>query len=388
LIASRQRVFVVCDLVEERWPSMDFTAEAIVNSLDTHGDGSLVPVRVCPPMVRRFSRVEARESSGYAADRALNRFWDYPRLIRRTGSDADLFHVVDHSYAQLVHELPASRSLVTCHDADTFRCLLHPREERRSAIFKLMARRTLSGLRRAARVCCDSEATRETLAETGLIRQERLSVVPLPVHPAFSAERDPDADRRARALLGDCAAASADILHVGSTIPRKRIDVLLKVVARLREGVSGVRLLRVGGRFTPAQEALIEQLGLTTHVRILPKLDRKVLAAVYRHAAVVLMTSEREGFGLPVVEALASGTPVVASDLAVLREVGSDAVTYCPVGDVDRWAGAVAGLLHERNLDQAAWTRRRERGVSRAQEFSYRTFARRLSAVYSELLEA
>ena len=67
---------------------------------------------------------------------------------------------------------------------------------------------------------------------------------------------------------------------------------------------------------------------------MLPFLDRATLAAVYRRSALVLLPSEREGFGLPVLEALACGTPVVASDIDALREVGGDAVRYCPAEDV------------------------------------------------------
>ena len=60
------------------------------------------------------------------------------------------------------------------------------------------------------------------------------------------------------------------------------------------------------------------------------------------------MPSEREGFGLPLLESLACGTPVVASDIAALREVGGDVVTYCAVGDIDAWANAIGVLLDER----------------------------------------
>ena len=64
----------------------------------------------------------------------------------------------------------------------------------------------------------------------------------------------------------------------------------------------------------------------------------RTLAAVYRRAALVLQPSEAEGFGLPVAEALACGTPVLASDLAVLREVGGEAAVYRAVGDVPAWS--------------------------------------------------
>ena len=109
--------------------------------------------------------------------------------------------------------------------------------------------------------------------------------------------------------------APPDLLHVGSTIPRKRIDVLLEVVAAVRRAEPGARLLKAGGSLTAEQERLARSLGLADAVVTLPFLTRRTLAALYRRAAVVLQPSEAEGFGLPVAEALACGVPIVASDL-------------------------------------------------------------------------
>jgi glycosyltransferase involved in cell wall biosynthesis len=248
----------------------------------------------------------------------------------------------------------------------------------------MMASRTLAGLRQAARVCCDSHATRDALIATGAMNAERVSVIPLPVHPAFSPTADAAADTLAKALLGG-EGRWLDILHVGSTIARKRIDVLLRVIGGLRDRFPGVRLVRVGGPFTREQADQVGALNLSAQVRVLPRLTRRVLAAVYRSATLVLVPSEREGFGLPVAESLACGTPVVASDLPALREVAADAAMHCGVGDVRGWVDAVTGLLDERQLDRAAWARRRRRGLARAQAFGYPEFARQLTAVYSTL---
>ncbi len=76
----------------------------------------------------------------------MNRLWDYPRTRRRDRRPTTTsFHVVDHSYAQLVHRVPAGRAVVTCHDLDTFRSVLEPELEPRSAPFRAMARHILTG---------------------------------------------------------------------------------------------------------------------------------------------------------------------------------------------------------------------------------------------------
>src|SRR5947209_1745717 len=168
---SLPRVAVVCDLLEEKWPSMELVADRLLDHLcRDHADG-LSATRVCPAMHHRFARngqsAKSKAQSGkrFSGDRFLNRFWDYPSVVRGLKNEFDLFHLVDHSYSQLLHELPAKRTIVTCHDLDTFQCLLHPEQEPRSIFFKWMMQRTLSGFKRAAFVTCDSEATRVAILE-------------------------------------------------------------------------------------------------------------------------------------------------------------------------------------------------------------------------------
>ncbi len=111
-----------------------------------------------------------------------------------------------------------------------------------------------------------------------------------------------------------------------------------------------------------------------------------MLAAVYRRAAVVLQPSDREGFGLPVAEAMACGTPVVASDLKPLREVGGEVASYCPVGDVEAWTTTVSALLEERRANGEAWAARRAAATADARRFNALEHARKMLDVYRELL--
>ena len=200
------RVAVIADFREEHWPSMDLVAEMLVEQLQCEYGNRVEVTKVCPTMNRRFTsgqRAKGEEESGrtFNADRFLNRYWDYPRYIRRIRKDFDLFHVVDHSYSQLVHELLAERTIVTCHDLDTFKCLLQPEQEPRSILFRAMMKRTLSGFRKAAFVTCPSEATLDQILEHKLISADRLAVVPNAVHPSCSAKPNAVADYEAEKLL-------------------------------------------------------------------------------------------------------------------------------------------------------------------------------------------
>lgn len=369
---------------------MDLVGEMLLRNLRAGHAGTVQATRLCPRMVRRFRRLPlfSQKRAAYNADRLMNRFWDYPRWLRSMNGAFDLFHVVDHSYGHLVHDLPAGRTIVTCHDVDAFRCLFQPTHNNGSRLYVAMAKNVLSGLRKAARVTCDSVATRDELLGHGLLPAERVVVIPNGVHPTCSPEPDPLADTEVIRLLGPASADAVDILHVGSTIPRKRIDVLLHVFAILRREFPRARLMRVGGPFTAAQVRLMEQLKLGDAVVVLPFLDRAVLAALYRRAALVLQPSEREGFGLPVIEAMACGTPVVASDIPALREVGGEAATYCAVADVSAWSEAVIQLLIEWRQHPDRWFARRSAGIAQAAKFSWADYTRRMVAFYQELLDS
>jgi glycosyltransferase involved in cell wall biosynthesis len=296
-----------------------------------------------------------------------------------------VYHIVDHSYAHLASELPPGRVVVTCHDTDAFRTLLQP-GERESVLPRWLVKRVLRGMQLAAAVVCDSEATRAELVAHALVPLERTTVLPVGVHPDCTPSPDRDADTAAAALTG--ATGGSDLLHVGSTIPRKRIDVLLETLAHVATIRPDVRLWRVGGPFTAEQANRARELGVDRRIVVLPFVSRSVLAALYRRAALVLLPSEREGFGLPVVEAMGCGTPILCSDLPVLREVGGNAAEYCPVGQPAAWAARISELLGERDSRPDRWSARRTAGLARSASFCWKRYAATMQGVYERVAAA
>jgi glycosyltransferase involved in cell wall biosynthesis len=374
-------VGVVCDYAEEGWPSMDLAAELLAAGLRDHAPG-FAPTLLRPRMPRAFRRV-LRGRTGLNADRLLARHLAYPRWLRRQVT-LDLYHVADHSYAHLVHALPAARTVVTCHDLDAFRSVLDPAAQPRPAWFRAMAKRQLGGLAGAVHVVCDSDAVHAELLSYGVLPPERVSTVPLPAHPDFTAVPDPAADAEAARLLGP-AETHVDLLHVGSTVPRKRIPLLLKAFAELAPVVPRARLVRVGGALEPEQRGLAVELGIADRIVELPFLDRPTLAAIYRRAALVVYPSEREGFGLPLVEAMACGAPILAADLTVFREVAADAARYVHRDDAAAWAEAIAD-----EIDRLASPEHREaeRGkvLRRAGRFTLAAYAGGITDIYTRVL--
>jgi len=366
------RVGIVCDYLEERWPSMDLIGDMLMQTLPAVARGRVEAVQLRPELNRRWGRlpVVGRTARMQLADRLTGRLWDYPRWLAPRVRDFDVFHVVDHSYAHVMRVLPARHTVVTCNDVDAMTAAFPAA----SAIGpeSLLARSVLDGVSRAAHVACISEATRTSLLATGKVPPARTSVTYLGVHPSCT----PVSDRSESAL---------DLLHVGSTIPRKRIDVLLEIFAGARKSVPELRLVRIGGPLTDGQRALAQSLGVLEAIVELPTLDREQLADRYRRAALVLLPSEREGFGLPLVEAMACGTPVVASAIPALREVGGDAATYCAPGDIASWVTTVTTLLDEKSHDAGAWRARRDACVRQAARFDWTSYAREMTELYFQV---
>jgi glycosyltransferase involved in cell wall biosynthesis len=369
------RVGIVCDLREEGWHSMDLVADMLMDRLPTIANGDLRATRLCPPMVPRLSRLPifGQCSQARLGDRLTGRLWDYPRWLAPRLNDFDVFHIVDQSYAHLVRVLPATRTIVTCHDLDAVQAAL-PAGASVLSPGRLLASRILDGLGHAAHVACVSQATKRELLATGQVDAVRTSVVYEGVHPSCT----PDTPPYTRAL---------EILHVGSTIPRKRIDTLLEIFAGVRREFPDARLIRVGGPLTSEQRSLAQKLTVLDAITEMPFMEREELAALYRRAAVVVLPSQREGFGFPVVEAMACGTPVVASAIPALQEIGGDAATYCAPGDIAGWVRAVTNVIRERGVGTTAWQERRQNGLATASRFNWSTYAAGMATLYKDVAQ-
>jgi glycosyltransferase involved in cell wall biosynthesis len=213
-----------------------------------------------------------------------------------------------------------------------------------------------------------------------LARHVALAAPPVVVGEGVSADLalPPDADHRAVALgLPDEPFA----VTLATIEPRKGLDVLLAAMARPE--VRDVPLLVVGqpgwGSVDVARQA--EELGLGSRVRLVGRLGDADLAVVLQRASVLVAPSRAEGFGLPVLEAMAAGVPVVSSDAPALAEVGGGATRTVPVGDSAALADALAEVLGSAQLRQ----RMAAAGLRRAGDFSWDAAGRRLWELYASL---
>jgi glycosyltransferase involved in cell wall biosynthesis len=170
------------------------------------------------------------------------------------------------------------------------------------------------------------------------------------------------------------------VLFVGSRGAYKEFDTLLLALGKV--GSISLSLIAVGGGALNDRElARIEELGLTGMVRQ-SSINDEELARLYSYADALVMPSRYEGFGLPVVEAMACSCPVVLSDIGVFREVAEDVARYFPVGDAD----ALAALLDAIHGDAELRRTSRETGLVRVKDFTWSRAARTTADLYREVM--
>jgi glycosyltransferase involved in cell wall biosynthesis len=366
------RLAVISDLLEERWFSMDLVADALLEHAPDRP--ALAVRRVRPRLPRLLERLvleprpDAFGSRARYASLAFGRYVQYPlHLLARRGQ-FDCYHVADHSYGHLVLELPAARSGVYCHDIDAFRPLLSASERpHRRAIAKLL----LAGMRRASVVFHSSLAVRDEILAHGLVPEARLRHVPYGVAAEFHPERAPGES--------DPSPGVPFVLHVGSLIPRKNPDFVVSLAIEICRARPECTFLQIGGRFDSAQRARLERAGVAERVRQIESLTRAELAPYYRSAAAVVLPSLAEGFGLPVVEALACGAPVIVSDIAVLTQVGAEAIVARRNDDLEGFCSGVLAVLGGAGPS-------RETRLAVAARYSWRAHAAAIVDAYRALL--
>jgi glycosyltransferase involved in cell wall biosynthesis len=375
------RLAIICDYLEENWHSMDLCAQMLLKHLQTEHSASIQAIQVLPKFKRRLQNIPqlGQKRFAYNADRLINRAWYYPQYLKNRLTEFDFYHIVDHSYAQIALVLPPERTGVYCHDIDAFRSLLEPEKEPRPAWYQAMSQRILRGLQAASVVFYSTEEVRTQIENYQLVEPSKLVHAPYGISPEFNINTEE------KSYLSREISAQIDnkpfLLHVGSCIPRKRIDILLDVFSRVREVYPELLLVKVSGDWTQSQQQQIHDLNISKYIIHLQGLERANIAALYQRASAVLLTSEAEGFGLPVIEALACGAIVIASDIPVLREVGGKGVIYCPIADISTWVKTVIQVLSNPNFAPDQNIR-----LSQAQKYSWFNHAQIIAQSYLQLV--
>jgi glycosyltransferase involved in cell wall biosynthesis len=379
----RTAVLLVPDLPLERWPSMDRYASrlaqhlvAIAPDLDIKLAGEVSGPTVSEGSPAGSAPFGPMWGLEYELRRYIARYAWYPARLR--WRSADVVHVLDHSYAHILLGRRRARRVVTVHDLMPVLAVERGATTGRDRLRNALLRRVLRGLRSADAWIVSTEWLRGELA-AWLGRDGGIHVIPYGIEEAFFA---PVAESRqeTRRRLGLPPSAFV-VLHVGSVVPRKNIPAVIAAVAGLRAQRLDAWLLQLGGRFTPEQRSDLAAAGLEPFTRFVPEAPERELRAGYRAADVLLFPSHYEGFGFPVLEAMACGTPVVTSGAGGLAEVAGDAAVV--VGG--RESGPYVEALRQ-IATRADWRERLvSRGLERARRFTWHDAARRTAEVYRDV---
>jgi glycosyltransferase involved in cell wall biosynthesis len=300
-------------------------------------------------------------------------FADFLRVpMDRWIPDADLFHGTDH----LLPPFRRARTVFTLHDL-IFRFFPEYHLPLNRAFLALMMPRFL---RRADAVIAVSECTKRDAVRLYHLPPEKITVVYEGVNPALRLESDPVRIAQARARY---AHGQPFILYLGTIEPRKNIAVLIDAVRALRARGLPHRLLIAGRKGWLYQPTLdhVARTGMSDAVDFLDYVPDAELPALFAACDAFVFPSLYEGFGLPPLEAMACGAPVVCSNTSSLPEVVGDAALLINPRDVGEIANAIERVITDSTLRDSL----RAKGLAQSKKFSWERAAHETLAVYKSV---
>ena len=390
------------DLLEELIAQDDAHAWTLLDVLALNRDKPMQPLAAfnapnarvvyCQGLERRYLSMHPslRHGARHTVASAVDQLLDQPWALAATAAmglqlRSALRHVdVFHSSDQFFYAPPGAASVITIYDLTTS---VHP-EWHVGANTAMHSAKERFAIEQADHVIAISEATKRDAMRYLQIPEQRITVVYGAADERFkhySAEQIKPTLERYQLQHGSY------ILSIGTVEPRKNYVRLIEAYALLRHklqpNVAPVPPLIIAGGFGWLYEDILatpEKLGVGQHVRFLGKVPDADLVSLLNGATAFVYPSLYEGFGLPVLEALACGTPTIASNSTSLPEVMGDAGLYCDPYDAGSIAQRIAELLN--NPAYAAQLGRA--GLARAGVFSWQRAAQETLAVYAHAADA
>jgi glycosyltransferase involved in cell wall biosynthesis len=304
------------------------------------------------------------------------------RTIRRRvakGERPVVVHICDHSNAVYTNCTHGAPTVVTCHDLLAVRGALGEQTDcPASVIGRQLQRRIVRGLKRASAIVSVSRATmRDVERIVGpAFEGKRRYLVPMGLNHGYR-RLEPEISKARLAQIS--LPKGPFILHVGSNLRRKNRDGLLRIFARVADRWSG-SLVVAGEPLDEELTSLARRLGITERVTVVPKPDTSVLEALYNRAMALVFPSRFEGFGWPIIEAQASGCPVICSNAGPMPEVVGEGGIICPLDDEEAFASAILRITSAEERDSYV-----RRGLANIAEFTTERMIEDYQALYEEL---
>jgi glycosyltransferase involved in cell wall biosynthesis len=310
----------------------------------------------------------------------IDTFAYLPLTLRKC--QADVLHFFSHLDAPWLG-LHKKAVVVTVHD--TIPLVFPELYHTYGTVFRRGYQRVLGRIVRGARiVIADSECSKRDAITYFSVQEEKVRVIYLGVDPVFERVADPEKLTRARNMY---QLFRPFIFYLGGIDPRKNVKRLLTAYARLVKNCACPHDLVIAGDIRnepefPELERAIKALGIEARVRMLGFVPTEECPVLYSAAECFVFPSLYEGFGLPPLEAMACGTPVISSDRSSLPEIVGDSGLIVNCEDVDAIAGAMATVLSTESLRRDLGAR----GMRQAKLFSWEKTAAQTLAVYDEVV--
>ena len=304
--------------------------------------------------------------------KTLARLWQRARIPLPVGiftGAVDLYHATD-----FVLPPTSARSLLTVHDLSFVR-VPETASPRLKAYLDVVVPRSV---RRANHILADSQATKDDLIALYDTPPEKITVLLSGVDARFHRVDDPSI--RQKYKIG----TRPYIFSVGTIQPRKNYARLIHALAALRSRGNDLDLVIAGGRgwLEDPIYAAIRDVHVEDHVHFIGFADDADLPALYTAATITALPSLYEGFGIPVLESMACGTPVLTSNVSSLPEVAGDAALTVDPTDLDVIVASLQRLIDDTALRSSLIAK----GLSRAQTFTWDRSAQQLRQIYAQLL--
>jgi glycosyltransferase involved in cell wall biosynthesis len=354
-------------------------AASLVEALDAHAPAELALFYNRDRAIRTLSGLShlprRTVHAGYKPWRMAVWMGQYLGIgFDRLVPDADLFHATEH----LLPPLKRCPTVLTVHDLIYH---LFPQHHKRLNYWFLNAAMPLF-CRRADALIAISEATKRDIVAYHDVAAEKITVIPEAAAPHFRPA-SPEAVEQVRTTYH---LPTRYMLHVGTIEPRKNLKRVIQALERMCAQGLEAHLVIVGSKgwlFEPFFAAL--ERSPAREAVILPGyVSDADLPAVYTGATLTVMSSVYEGFGLPILESMACGTPVVSSGAASLPELGGDAARYFDPYDVEEMTTQLSAVWQDVELREAM----RTQGLAQAARFSWARAAQETWTLYQRLLSS
>ena len=319
-----------------------------------------------------LNRIEYPDVSKLAGINKAVELFVYPFIVKQKVIENNVKHITRQDLSFILELENLKKTIITCHDIIPIAYY-----NTRNPIWKLNAK----GLRKAERIITVSEFSKRDISKYIKYPEEKIEVIPPAVnHDLYYQNRN-------RSMLGKYGIKENEkvILYVGAEEPRKNIQLLINAFRKLKNKIPEVKLLKVGmPNYIGVRKKLlkqIESLDLQKDVIFTGYVSERELAEIYNAVDLFVFPSLYEGFGMPPLEAMACGTPVITSDTSSLPEVVGNAAIISDPYDADKFTERMYELLTDEELRKEII----KKGFQRSKIFKWEDSAQKTLKVYKEL---